>query len=233
MSIFNLAQARVRVSQHLSPAELSRPQLNLLKKHKAMNDSFLPVRFRHPNGLWVRGDETNIRVYNLEGQLVAKWILPSTALASMLHSKASRLYLANPSRFSFVVLDSERAQPGLVIDYHERGKLPLNWLIGFQPAASLQIVIRPPDKDELEFGEWGWRILRNWTNLYRKLVAPTWTNWLPFDYTKVGENGYHGMTIGEAVDLNTPLDQEDVLRAYGYANCLFLTANKHAQQARL
>ena len=54
----------------------------------------------------------------------------------------------------------------------------------------------------------------------------------PFDYLRVKEQGYHGKRVGEEVNLDEPLDQDDLLRMYGLTQ-VFLKALKAAPKARL
>ena len=123
---------------------------------KAKNDDFLPVRLRYPNGLWHQGEPVLARIYTVNGDYVAEWSLPTTALACSLCSRAACLYLTNPGRFSFI--GTEGGQH--VITY--KSCKPLIWLFRFEKIISLQIVVREPTKFEMEIKEYGWRPLRNW-----------------------------------------------------------------------
>ena len=54
----------------------------------------------------------------------------------------------------------------------------------------------------------------------------------PFDYLRVKEQGYHGKRVGEEVNLDEPLEQDDLLRMYGLTQ-VFLKALEAAPEARL
>ena len=53
-----------------------------------------------------------------------------------------------------------------------------------------------------------------------------------FDYDRVKDQGYHGKRVGEEVNLDGPLDQDDLLRMYGLTQ-VFLKALEAAPKARL
>ena len=99
---------------------------------KAKNDDFLPARLRYPNGLWHQGEPVLARIFTVNGDYVAEWSLPTTALAYSLCSRAACLYLTNPGRFSFI--GTEGGQH--VITY--KSCKPLIWLFRFEKIISLQ-----------------------------------------------------------------------------------------------
>ena len=69
-----------------------------------MDDSQLPVRSRDRRGLPHRGKPMKVKVYTSSGIKVAVWIVPSTALAGLLHEKVAKLYMVNPGRVSLVLM---------------------------------------------------------------------------------------------------------------------------------
>ena len=50
----------------------------------------------------------------------------------------------------------------------------------------------------------------------------------PFDYDRVQEMGYFGKFVEEEVNLDEPLDQDDLLRTYGLAKVFLMAARKAA-----
>ena len=49
-----------------------------------------------------------------------------------------------------------------------------------------------------------------------------------FNYTRVKDQGYHGRVVDEGVNLDEPLEQDDLLRAYGLAKVFMMAAGKAA-----
>ena len=138
-----------------------------------MDDTCLPVRLRDRYGRWIRGQPTKVHIYTVNGEKVAVWTIPSTEPGCTLCCRAAKLYLMNPSRFKFTMIDMigplRAGDTQVIIDYDTTK--PLNWILKFQPWVSMQIVISMVDIAELfEIGderEFGWRPLRNWRRLYR------------------------------------------------------------------
>ena len=131
----------------------------------AKNDDVLPVRLRK-NGLWIRGTPIMVRIYKGSGELEAEWSIPSTALACILCEHVASLYLASPSRFSFI---SSSADPPVAID--PDCNKPLTWLAKFANVMDLQIILKETTEEENSTGEYGWRPRRNWRRLVEDKLA--------------------------------------------------------------
>jgi hypothetical protein len=137
----------------------------------SQDDSSLPVRFRQVQGLWIQRRVMEARVYTIGGGTFAIWSVASTALAGWLFERAASWSLRMPSSFRFVLLsDGAIGRPDISITYEgpARSK-PLSWLSRFAPSVEIQVSIRAPTEEESGLKEFGWRPLRNWKTLCKKL----------------------------------------------------------------
>lgn len=132
---------------------------------RARYDCMLPVRWRDTLGLWVKGTPTKVCVYSVGGEKVMVLALPSTALASILCSKASSWFIVPPNGCTFAIL-GKTARHDIITD---ESFTPLCWWARFEPAISVQVQLIPVNTDYVDDGsrEFGWRPVRHW----RRLVA--------------------------------------------------------------
>ena len=127
-----------------------------------MDDSHLPVRSRDRRGLPHRGKPMKVKVYTPSGIKVAVWIVPSTALAGLLHEKVAQLYFVNPGRVSLVLMQ----KGGRLIERYGKG---LVLVAKYEPVISVQVIIRVRTAEEEDSGDWGWRRWNNWRRLLVKV----------------------------------------------------------------
>ena len=129
-------------------------------KAQSSNGDHFPVRLRDDYGLWKRGSPMTVHVFDMKGEEIAEWSIPTTALACILCEEGAELYLVNSSRCHFTFL--EASAKNLVIT-HATTK-PLIWLARFEAIVSMQIYIGPSTADG---DDYGWRPLRNWRRMVK------------------------------------------------------------------
>ena len=140
------------------------PAKQSLPRPHAMDDSALPARLRHRNGLWVQGRPTRVRVYTLAGELIALWKLPTPALACSLCGRAAGLCKVSPSRCTFVLL----GERGSKTTIGHMSKETLIWWGGFEPMISVQLLLAPYEGPPHEYG---CRDIRNWRRFAAALAG--------------------------------------------------------------
>ena len=120
-------------------------------------DETLPVQVREENGLWKRGRPTQVRIFNLGGELVGELEVPSTASAAYLTERTASWLLLMPSRVLFTVM-SLPAQNTIIT---QEEMINLQWLTRFEPKVDVQVTVKAGDFH----CEYGWRVLRHWKQL--------------------------------------------------------------------
>ena len=120
-------------------------------------DETLPVRVREENGLWKRGRPSQVRIFDLGGELVGELEVPSTASAAHLTERIASWLLVMPSRVLLTVT-SLRAQNAIIT---QEDKINFQWLTRFEPKVDVQVSVKAGDFH----CEYGWRVLRHWKQL--------------------------------------------------------------------
>ena len=108
---------------------------------------------------------TKVKVFNENGEKVAEWSVPTTALACVLCEYGSTLYLVSNKRCTFTILGVVGKKEVITYDT----KTPFIWLAHFEPIVSVQIVLQAYDGYD-----YGWRPLRNWRRMAEDITETGW-----------------------------------------------------------